>query len=169
MWGLGVVTQLLLGNALLFACDRDDNVRNAVELKKLATWSSASVSSLASDLSLSLLLDGISARDRVAAVDMICWLLQPEPKDRPTSCSDLLRHPLLLQVTDDGSAEAAEGGQFGMPPLHIAAATGALAHTHARTQSPPYECTHSETATHARDHTRKRARTRAHPPQTTSN
>ena len=97
-WSIGAVAHLLLGHGSLFSTDRDDNLRNAVERKRLGSWDAQSVSGVAESLSLSLRQEGgLSPRRRAAAIDFICWLLQPKPEDRPQSCAELLAHALLSE------------------------------------------------------------------------
>ena len=148
-WSIGAVAHLLLGHGSLFSTDRDDNLRNAVERKRLGSWDAQSVSGVAESLSLSLRQEGgLSSRRRVAAIDFICWLLQPAPEDRPQSCAELLAHALLSEGDvdegdDTGGAQESKSssssdavsdvqddthtGKFCMPVLHVAAATNDLA------------------------------------------
>ncbi len=87
--------------------------------------------------------------DRFAAIDLICWLLQPDPRHRPETAAEVLTHRFLNlppPLSETAAIDAAAAGGSGKdssgsssssrkrnrmlirrPKIHLAAATGDLA------------------------------------------
>ena len=114
-WSLGCVLFRALARRPLFNGDDRDNVRNANELLRVHEWDEAEVDHAMSEIDAELRQDGgCSTRDRLAACDLVAWLLQPNPARRPSSAEEILGHAFFN----------ATGGTWKMSPLHVASALG---------------------------------------------
>ena len=42
-----------------------------------------------------MLMQGYNDQTRLIVCDLLAWILQKEPKNRPQSCEEMLRHPFF--------------------------------------------------------------------------
>ena len=75
-----------------------------------------------------MLMRGIPDRIRLIVCDLLSWILQKDPKKRPWSCEEMLRHPFFLDSVqhslDTLSRPTPEG--LHLTRLQIAAALGEI-------------------------------------------
>ena len=75
-----------------------------------------------------MLMRGIPDRIRLIVCDLLSWILQKDPKKRPRSCEEMLRHPFFLDSEEHSldtlSRPPPEG--LHLTRLHIAAALGEI-------------------------------------------
>ena len=107
LWSAGAVLCRLLSHQPLLEADDRDNVRGERKLRRLADWVPADLTHLFDDTLGAMRLDSVDdARERFAALELLCWLLQRNPASRPSSCNDALQHPFFIP---------GQAGQFRMP------------------------------------------------------
>ena len=84
LWSLGVLAFRSLARRPLFNSDDRDNMRDDDELRRLARWDARSVADAVRAVTREMREhSGVSARDQLAAAEMIAWLLQRDPAQRP--------------------------------------------------------------------------------------
>ena len=73
-----------------------------------------------------MLEQGYADHERLAACDLIAWTLQKDPKKRPRSCDEMLRHPFFWKDNSKYNDDSLSQGLH-MSRLHIAASLGRTA------------------------------------------
>ncbi len=105
LWSFGTVLfQLLTGKSLFFA-DVHDNIGPA-DMRRLGSWKVTDAEE-AAELVRSVLSSGANStraapQRTTAACDLISWLLQPRPADRPPKFDDVLKHAFFSDDPNRG-------------------------------------------------------------------
>ena len=121
-----ILVRALAHRTLLEADDRD-NLRGGREWRDLAHWNAERLGALLREVDAVLREDRVEPRDALAALDLLAWLLQANPEERPASCEQVLAHPFLAGerrsslLLPDSMPRA---GNWRMTPTHIAASLG---------------------------------------------
>ena len=78
---------------MLFAkVNRDDDLASAEDYLHVAQWSSAALEHKLVEFSSTEAMRSIGADERCKTFDLLSWLLQPRPEDRPQSFGEILGH-----------------------------------------------------------------------------
>ena len=134
MWSFGVVMFRILTQKALFESDDNDNIVGKAVLKQAFEWSAESLGEAIRDADYAMLHrdeqqraasgghDKRSVvraqRRRVAALDLLSWLLEENPEQRPMMF-DVQRHAFFEE-----NEKLALSAAWRMGPLHVAAALG---------------------------------------------
>lgn len=95
LWSLGCVMFRALARRPLLEADDRDNLRGSAARGIIGDWGYHSLVDVISEVSTILDEDGVQPRDRLAACDLLAWLLQAKPNARPSSCQMVLDHAFL--------------------------------------------------------------------------
>ena len=125
IWSFGVVLYRALARRPLLEADDADNLRDKNEENKLANWGMASLASAIAEANRTLAADEVDDIDRLLACDLLSWVPQCEPEDRPSDCEELLQHPFFEEERSrDFFQGLTKHPGWKMPVLHIQAALG---------------------------------------------
>ena len=124
--------------------NRDDDLASAEDYMLVARWNLAMLNHKLGELAATQSMRSASTAERRTACDLLSWLLQPDPKDRPESFKAVLSHmfcdpehgiwrmsDLHVRVADGEcgglsrlppDAIDSSNHPFGATPLHIAVA-----------------------------------------------
>mmetsp|Transcript_61852 Transcript_61852/g.170262 ORF Transcript_61852/g.170262 Transcript_61852/m.170262 type:complete len:2071 (-) Transcript_61852:610-6822(-) len=125
LWALGVILFRALSHTQLFDTTDRDNLRGGAAARALVDWNVNSVTDACDRVEAFLRKDTCRRQERLMALDLLAWLLQPKPEDRPQSCEEVLEHRFLASIGRKENLNVTSTG-LGMclPLLHRAAAFG---------------------------------------------
>ena len=92
--------------------NRDDDLASADDYLQVAQWNPSALQRKLDKLSLTPSMRAAGATERFQILDLLTWLLQPEPKKRPGSFRDILTHAFFRN-----------DGKWCMSDLHVKVAT----------------------------------------------
>lgn len=153
LWSMGCILFRAFTRRPLFEADDEDKIRSPAELKRLMQWNTRSLAVALSEASECLRSaqqadaveqDTASGLTRLAALDLLGWLLQRDPQWRLPSCEMVLEHAFFKGETGvtfmsqlhlaaglnsrqvDRDLVASTQHPLGKTPLHVAAEEGNL-------------------------------------------
>jgi len=97
-WALGCLLYRALGGGPLFRSDDRDNLRDHRELLRLYHWGDGDIEEATREMNHEMAQCKLDRHARLAACDLLAWLLQREPAKRPASCADILAHAFFTKV-----------------------------------------------------------------------
>ena len=115
-WAVGCLLFRAWSGRTLFRADDSDNLRDYRELCRLYNWDIHEAATAAKEMNLEMELNSVSPRVRIAACDLLHWLLERDPSKRPTTSADILNHAFFSQPGDHTGLR--------MSALHSASFTG---------------------------------------------
>jgi serine/threonine protein kinase len=146
-WSLGCLFYRALGGQPLFSSDDRDNLRDAREHDRLWSWNDQDLDAASREINFFMAATHqVDRLTRVAACDLLVWLLQPKPENRPSSSAEILSHAFFAReyiqdrifsftgrctkftrslLTSHLFMTIAHHGGTCMSSLHVAAAVGA--------------------------------------------
>ena len=123
-WSFGCVLFRALVRKPLFESDDADNIYSQREKLRLCKWAASDLDACLGKVRIALqertVFAGVGPQEKLAATDLLLWTLHPDPKRRPQSGYELLRHAFF------SSHGAGSDGILHMSHLHRAAAHGDL-------------------------------------------
>lgn len=117
----------------LFSGDDCGNLRNPLEMQRLHSWDLGLLENCVREVNQELLNSKVVPRERLAACDLLAWILQPDPEDRPSSADHILQHPFFSNQSDTSNE-----WHWRMSPAHVAAALGDIEQFHALCDDAEY-------------------------------
>jgi serine/threonine protein kinase len=122
IWSFAVVAYRALARELLFKSDDSDNAPTA-ELDRIFKWNHSTLDQSVRKLQSFLISGGLlmggddiarshsspTPKDALMAVELLAWMLQPDPFDRPQSFDEVLDHPLFAAAAHGGAVQPSSG------------------------------------------------------------
>ena len=97
VWAFGLVAFEVLTGRSLFHFNPTDNLASEEEALRVGDWAMHKCLEAMYELDFVLEVRNVLPRDRLLATDLLSSLLHPNPKHRPTSFGEILRHGLLVK------------------------------------------------------------------------